>query len=71
MVVPATDARFGPSQTCGQNGATCIPEVPVDNGSGGVSSYLATADDLREIADAQIEGRWGRNSEPNQKMIDR
>jgi len=36
-----------------------------------VSSYLATADDLREIADAQIEGRWGRNSEPNQKMIDR
>ena len=25
---------FGPSQTCGQNGATCIPEVPVDDGDG-------------------------------------
>lgn len=34
---------FGPSQACGQNGATCIPEVPVDDGSVGVSSYSASA----------------------------
>jgi aryl-alcohol dehydrogenase-like predicted oxidoreductase len=30
-----------------------------------------TADDLREIADAQIEGQGGRYSEANEKMIDR
>ena len=30
-----------------------------------------TADDLREITDAQIEGQGGRYSEANEKMIDR
>jgi hypothetical protein len=30
-----------------------------------------TADDLREIADAQIQAAGGRYSEANERMIDR